>query len=143
MNKVFVQASWALLSGLLFGAGLAISGMNDTRKVQGFLDVFGAWDLTLAFVMGGALLVATPVFYFILQRKAPLADTRFHLPARRQITARLIVGSILFGAGWALIGYCPGPAIASLVYGYWQTAVFVVAMLLGALLARWVPQKQI
>jgi uncharacterized membrane protein YedE/YeeE len=126
----------ALFSGLLFGAGLAISGMNDTAKVQGFLDLFGQWDMSLAFVMGGALLVALPLFRWILGRQKPVLAERFFTPSNAVIDRRLISGSVLFGCGWALIGYCPGPALAALVYGYWQTLVFVVAMFSGALIAR-------
>jgi uncharacterized membrane protein YedE/YeeE len=121
-----------LLSGLLFGIGLAISGMSDTAVVQGFLDVFGVWDSRLIFVMLAALVITVISFPFILKRQRPLLARLFHLPKFNQIDRKLIIGAALFGIGWGLVGYCPGPAIASLSYGYWQTAVFVVSMLIGA-----------
>jgi uncharacterized protein len=125
----------ALLSGLLFGAGLVVSQMVDPTKVQHFLDfagiVGGAWDPSLAFVMGGALAVTAPGYWLVLRRKAPLAASSFQIPTRRDIDAKLLVGSALFGIGWGLAGYCPGPAIASLAFGRLETAVFVIAMLAG------------
>lgn len=130
----------ALLSGLLFGAGLVVSQMVDPAKVLGFLDIAGiaggTWDPSLAFVMGGALAVTAPGYWFILRRKAPLAAPSFQVPTRRDIDAKLVLGAALFGIGWGLAGYCPGPAIASLVFGRLETAVFVVAMLAGMGLFR-------
>ena len=125
-----------LLTGVLFGAGLAVSGMNDTAKVQGFLDVFGHWDISLAFVMASALFVGLIAFRFILKRKQPVFDKSFHIPSFKQLDKRLISGAFIFGIGWGLIGYCPGPAIASISYGYWQTLVFIISMLIGSQISR-------
>lgn len=133
INKITMVA---LLSGILFGMGLALSGMTDTHKVQSFLDITGHWDITLAFVMAGALCVAFITFNFVLRRKKPLLHDKFELPKPQDIDPKLLTGAAMFGAGWALVGYCPGPAIASLLYGYWQTFVFILAMLVGAWLAR-------
>jgi hypothetical protein len=123
------------LAGLLFGAGLAISQMVDPAKVLAFLDVgaipSGGWDPSLAFVMGGALAVAALGFRLAAARSRPLQAPVFHLPTRRDIDWRLASGAVLFGVGWGLVGYCPGPAIASLVYGLGDTVVFVVAMVAG------------
>ncbi|MFT7109780.1 MAG: putative membrane protein YedE/YeeE [Psychrobacter glaciei] len=129
MSKLFI----ALLSGLLFGAGLAASDMNNPDRVQGFLDVFGDWDPSLMFVMGGALLLAIPGFQLILRfRSKPVLGKRFYLPLSKAIDKDLILGAVLFGMGWAIVGYCPGPAIAALGYGYKDVFIFVGAMLLGA-----------
>lgn len=127
-----------IASGLLFGAGLAASDMNNPERVQGFLDVFGHWDPTLMFVMGGALAVALPVFQWILKTKSkPTFAKRFYLPLKQGIDKNLVAGAILFGIGWALVGYCPGPAIASIGYGYIEVFVFIAAMMLGAKLHQW------
>jgi len=121
----------ALVSGSLFGAGLAVSGMINPEKVLGFLDLAGRWDPTLAFVMGGALLVALPAFRLVLRRESPLLAPRFDLPAKREVDARLILGSAVFGVGWGLGGFCPGPAVAALVTGRGAVIAFVLAMLAG------------
>ena len=126
----------ALAAGIMFGAGLAISGMNDTQKVQGFLDLAGAWDITLAFVMMGALAVTILLFPLVLKQPKPLTQTQFDLPTQTRIDPRLLCGALLFGAGWGLVGYCPGPALASISHGYWQTGVFIIATFAGALLSR-------
>lgn len=130
-----MKALIALLCGLVFGAGLAISGMTDTAKVIGFLDLLGDWDPDLMFVMAAAVLVTLVSFRFILRRKGPLLDTGFKLPTQRQVDRRLLGGAVLFGIGWGLYGYCPGPALAALAYLNTETAVFVVAMLVGMALA--------
>lgn len=128
---------WAsLLSGLLFGTGLTISQMINPAKVIGFLDVAGNWDPTLAFVMGGALAVTIPGFIFVRRMAKPLVAHTFQLPTRRDIDMRLVGGAALFGVGWGLGGFCPGPALASLVSGVWQVGVFVAAMIGGMLAAR-------
>ncbi len=120
----------ALIAGGLFGAGLFLSGMTDTTKVQGWLDVFGAWDPTLAFVMGGAIIPM--VFAWRLTRsRAPLTGGAFPEPTGTLIDRRLVMGSVAFGAGWGLAGLCPGPAIASLSYGGAGGLVFLAAMLIG------------
>lgn len=128
---------WAsLLSGLLFGTGLTISQMINPAKVIGFLDVAGNWDPTLAFVMGGALAVTIPGFIFVRRMAKPLVAHTFQLPTRRDIDMRLVGGAALFGVGWGLGGFCPGPALAGLVSGVWQVGVFVAAMIGGMLAAR-------
>jgi len=125
----------ALLAGLFFGAGLAASGMNDSNVVQGFLDVSGDWNPALMFVMAAALMVTIPGFQYFLRRKPILAQS-FNLPALKNIDRQLVMGSIIFGIGWALVGYCPGPAIAALGYLNWEGIVFVLAMLAGAKLRQ-------
>ena len=123
----------ALFSGLLFGAGLAASDMNNPARVQGFLDLFGAWDPSLMFVMIGALFIAIPGFQWVLKKRTkPVIGKRFYLPSKTVIDKDLILGSALFGIGWALVGYCPGPAIAALSFGYTDVFIFVAAMMFGA-----------
>lgn len=126
----------AAVAGLLFGGGLAAAGMTDPRKVQAFLDLFGAWDPTLVFVMGAAVAVTLLTFRLVLRRPAPILDDRFHVPARTDLDRRLVVGSLLFGIGWGLFGYCPAPAIGALVYGHAEAFLFVGAMLAGVF-AEW------
>ncbi|MGA8514496.1 MAG: DUF6691 family protein [Burkholderiaceae bacterium] len=136
---------FALLSGALFAVGLVVSGMTQPPKVIGFLNVggifaparFGAWDASLAFVMGGALLV-TLVAFAVTPRagRKPWAAPKFELPTRKNIDGKLVIGAALFGIGWGLVGYCPGPALASLLYGGVDVAVFVAALALGMWAAR-------
>lgn len=126
----------ALLAGLLFGAGLAISDMINPARVLAFLDVAGRWDPTLAFVMAGALLPSAAGFVWAKRRGAPLFDSRFFIPENRTVDRRLLAGAALFGAGWGLVGFCPGPAIAGLAFGLWQPWLFVLAMLAGMALHR-------
>lgn len=121
----------SLLIGALFGAGLAISGMMNPAKVLGFLDIAGSWDPTLAVVMASALAVTLPAFFIARRRSAPLLANVFSLPTRKDIDVRLIGGAVLFGVGWGMAGFCPGPALAALSTGVWQVGVFVVAMLAG------------
>jgi len=127
----------ALLCGLVFGLGLAISGMTDPARVQGFLDLAGRWDPTLAFVMGGGLLVNIPAYWLTKTRSQPLFGVRFVLPTRKDIDAPLLVGAASFGIGWGLGGFCPGPAIASLSSGLPQVLLFCAAMLAGMGVAQW------
>lgn len=122
--------------GLLFGVGLVISGMANPAKVLNFLDLAGRFDPSLAFVMGGAVLVALVGFRLTLARRAPLLADRFHLPTRRDIDARLIVGPALFGIGWGLGGFCPGPALTAIGLAAPGTLVFLPAMLIGMAAAR-------
>lgn len=122
----------ALLVGLLFGCGLVISGMTETAKVLGFLRVFHGWDPTLLWVMGGAVTTTFVGYSLVLRRDKPLLEAEFQLPKKSDIDGRLIVGAILFGLGWGLYGYCPGPAVVSLAYLELETVAFVVAMLAGA-----------
>lgn len=117
--------------GLLFGAGLLISGMADPNKVLGFLDIFGAWDATLAFVMVGAVAVTAAGFALVRKRGAPLLAATLQWPTRHDIDAPLIGGAILFGIGWGLVGLCPGPALVNLAGLDLPVVVFVVAMGLG------------
>lgn len=132
MNK---NALVALLAGTLFGLGLAISGMVLPERVLGFLDLFGHWDPTLAFVMGGGLLVTTPAFFLVLRRSRPLFDSKFYLPTRKDLDTPLLVGAASFGIGWGLAGLCPGPAIASLSTGSAPVFGFFAAMLAGMALS--------
>ncbi|MEO0668341.1 MAG: DUF6691 family protein [Pseudomonadota bacterium] len=125
-----MRALLALVSGALFGAGLHVSGMTDTARVRGFLDFAGAWDPTLAFVMGGAILPMV-VAWRVARFGKPLAGTAFPPPPSAEITRPLVAGSVLFGIGWGLVGLCPGPALASLSYGGWPGLVFLAAMLAG------------
>ena len=120
-----------LVSGTLFGAGLTLSGMTDPARVRGFLDVFGAWDPTLVFVMGGAVLVMAVAWRIRNRMGAPLFAERFSLPDRTDLDRRLIAGSILFGVGWGIAGLCPGPAVASLALAPLTVLPFVLAMLAG------------
>ena len=130
------QTLIALFAGALFGAGLAWSGMADPRRVQGFLDIFGDWDLTLAFVMGGAL-VPMGIAWLIQKRMTkPFADARFSLPETAKLDAPLAVGAILFGAGWGIGGLCPGPAIADIAIAPGGATIFVLAMLGGMTVHR-------
>ena len=120
-----------LAAGLLFGLGLTVSGMINPAKVLNFLDVAGHWDPSLALVMAGAIPVAAIGFAAARRLSAPLYAPAFAAPASRRMDARLVGGAVLFGIGWGLVGYCPGPALASLGFGTWQTLLFVAAMLVG------------
>ncbi|MEM7645327.1 MAG: DUF6691 family protein [Pseudomonadota bacterium] len=120
------------LSGILFALGLSLSGMTQPHKVIGFLDVFGKWDVSLIFVMAGAILVHGSVYTLTRRRSAPLLDSQFFLPQRHHIDRKLLMGSAFFGIGWALAGLCTGPAIVSLVSGQWEIFAFLAAMLLGS-----------
>lgn len=121
----------AFFCGLLFGLGLIVAQMSNPAKVLNFLDVAGTFDPSLAFVMLGAIPVAALGFYLARHRKAPLADTTFHPPVETRIDARLVLGAALFGLGWGIVGFCPGPAITALGFGSKEAALFVVAMLAG------------
>ena len=129
-----MKAWSAIFAGMLFGLGLTLSGMSDPLKVMGFLDVSGDWIPDLALVMGGALLLSAAATPWILKRPAPRFASQFHVPTIRSIDQRLAIGAILFGVGWGLSGYCPGPAIVSLLYGYQSTMIFCLAMVAGMLL---------
>lgn len=127
----------SLLAGAVFGLGLALAQMTSPLKVLGFLDIAGDWDPSLAFVMGGAVAVTLIAFRFILKRPVPFCGDRFHLPTLKQIDSRLLWGAALFGIGWGLTGYCPGPALATVLSGNTETWLFVPAMLAGGALQRW------
>jgi uncharacterized membrane protein YedE/YeeE len=126
----------ALATGTLFGAGLALSDMVNPARVLGFLDVAGAWDPTLAFVMAGAVLASAIGYVASWQLRAPLFGASFLIPENRRLDRQLLGGAALFGIGWGLVGFCPGPAIAGLVFGLWQPWLFVAAMIAGMALHR-------
>lgn len=126
----------AFLSGLLFAAGLAVAGMTQPSKVVGFLDVSGAWDPSLAFVMVGAIAVYAIAHRLSLSRSLPLCGVGFERPSATELDRRLLAGAALFGVGWGLSGFCPGPALASLATGSVQASVFVAGMLGGIALMR-------
>ena len=130
-----------LVSGALFGAGLAIGGMTDPARVRGFLDVFGNWDPTLAFVMGGAVAVMAIAWRVREVMDRPLFGERFSLPDRSDLDARLIAGAALFGVGWGIAGLCPGPAVAALALAPLSAGPFVLAMLAGMALHRLLPSR--
>ena len=130
-----------LLTGLLFGIGLLISGMTDPTKVQGFLDVFGAWDISLALVMGGGLIVAIVGVQLAKRQQNSWIDTLIELPSKTIINKQLLIGAMLFGIGWGLVGICPGPGIVLLGTGQWQAYVFIPAMILGMLIYQWLEPK--
>lgn len=119
------------LAGLLFGIGLAASGMTDTAKVIGFLRVFSNWDPDLMYVMGAAVVTTLIGFRIVLKRSSPVFDRRFYLPSKSELDLKLVFGAVLFGVGWGLYGYCPGPAIASLIYIEPATLIFTATMLSG------------
>lgn len=121
----------ALITGLVFGIGLIVAGMTNPAKVLGFLDLAGRWDPSLALVMAGAILVALPAFRVAARRRQSLLGEPMHLPTATRIDRRLVLGSLAFGAGWGLAGFCPGPALASLAMGGVQPLIFCVAMLAG------------
>ncbi|EJJ28458.1 YeeE/YedE family protein [Rhizobium sp. CF142] len=131
MTRKISQFGAALASGIVFGFGLSLSGMLNPARVQGFLDVFGAWDPSLAFVLGGAVVVAFIGVQVMKRMRHPAFDDSFHVPTSRRIDTPLVIGSALFGLGWGIGGFCPGPAIASLSVGLSQTFLFVIAMLVG------------
>jgi uncharacterized protein len=129
MSKVF-----GFLSGLVFGLGLILAGMTDPRKVKAFLDLAGAWDPSLALVMGGAIALGVFVFARAARQKRSWTGDLMEIPSSRVIDRRLIVGGILFGVGWGIGGFCPGPALVALGSGMPEAGVFVVAMLVGMVL---------
>ncbi len=130
------RALGGLIAGLLFGLGLSISGMINPAKVIGFLDIAGEWDPSLAFVMLGGVAVTAIGYRMVLRRGQPLFEPSFALPTRRDIDPSLLLGAGLFGVGWGLGGYCPGPALAGLGFGSTETLAFVAAMLVGMVAAR-------
>ncbi len=123
----------ALLSGIIFGIGLCISRMADPNKVLNFLDVTGNWDPSLMLVMGGALAVTLITFRFVLKREHPVFTEKFQLPAKKDLDAKLILGATLFGIGWGMIGFCPGPAITATGFGLTNPYIVVVMMFIGFL----------
>ena len=130
MNKIV-----SLLCGIVFGIGLVISEMINPEKVLGFLNIFRDWDPSLAFVMIGALVVSTLVFHLFKNKKKPLFSSNFLISSNKEVDKKLIIGSIFFGAGWGLIGLCPGPAITSIALLNMSSAIFVISMFIGFYLA--------
>ncbi len=124
----------ALIAGLVFGLGLSVAEMVNPEKVLGFLDLFGNWDPSLAFVMGGALIVTAIGYRLVWMRSKPVFEAKFQVPGNRTIDKRLMIGAVLFGIGWGLVGLCPGPAIASLTFGGTPALAFSAAMLAGVML---------
>jgi hypothetical protein len=131
-----VRILTGLVAGLLFGMGLAVSEMINPAKVLNFLDVFGRWDASLAFVMLSAVVISAIGYHLAFRRKRPLFEPQFMLPTRQDIDLRLLVGSAIFGIGWGLGGYCPGPAISGLGFGALESIVFVTAMVAGMVIWR-------
>lgn len=127
------------LCGLLFGVGLVISGMSNPAKVLNFLDLFGTWDPSLAFVMGGAVLVAFFGYTIVLRRPAPVLDTAFHLPTKQDLDGKLLTGAATFGVGWGLGGFCPGPAFTALPLLSPGILAFFPALLIGMWAGRMAP----
>ena len=133
----------ALVCGTLFGGGLTLSGMTDPARVLGFLDVLGAWDPALLLVMAGALGVALPAFQWLRRHPRPLLDQQFFLPERTRIDRDLLLGASLFGIGWGIAGWCPGPAIAALGSLQPEVLVFVAAMAAGMALRSWRVRRRV
>jgi len=136
MNKFF-----SLLSGFIFGLGLTISSMTNPAKVIGFLDITGNWDPSLMFVMIGAIVVSAPIFYLLRNKTKPLFELNFELPTVKNLDKQLILGSSLFGIGWGIVGFCPGPAISSLFLLNPLSILFVISMIVGFYSSRIIPTK--
>jgi uncharacterized protein len=137
MKSNWIYLWISLLAGLLFGLGLGISQMIDRDRVLGFLDVSGVWDPTLVFVLAGAVTVTVIAFRFVLRRPHPILADTFQLPTKKEIDRPLIVGAVLFGIGWGIAGYCPGPGIVALVLGIWNPVLFAIAFIVGSLTYQW------
>lgn len=134
-NRMIYQLS-PFFGGIVFALGLGISGMLEPKKILAFLDLFGNWNPALLFVMLGAIGVHMLLFRLIMRRSSPLFDSKFHLPSRKDIDRRLVIGAILFGIGWGIAGLCPGPGLVSLVTGHSYVLTFVLALNVGFILAR-------
>jgi uncharacterized membrane protein YedE/YeeE len=130
-DSLIVHVLAAFAAGLVFGLGLIVSGMADPSRVLGFLDLAGKWDPSLAFVMAGAVAVSAVAFRLAGKRATPVLGGAFHLPTARQIDRRLVVGGLVFGVGWGLAGFCPGPAVVTYGAGQFKAVVFIAAMLAG------------
>ena len=142
MAKVSLQHTLlhliVLLSGLLFGLGLGLSQMIDRERVLGFLDITGRWDPTLLFVLGGAVTVTVIAFRFILRLPHPILATQFRLPTQQDIDLPLVLGAAIFGIGWGIAGYCPGPAIVALILTSWSPVIFLAAFITGSLVSKFI-----
>ena len=137
------QKAIALLSGLLFGFGLGLSQMVDRERVLGFLDIAGRWDPTLLFVLGGAVGVTVVAFRFVLRLPHPVWGDRFYLPTKTIVDRPLLVGAGVFGIGWGISGYCPGPGITALTLGMWNPVLFVLSAIAGSLTYRWIANRPV
>ena len=131
----------AIVAGILFGAGVTVSGMVNPMKVLNFLDVTGIWDPSLAFVMAGGLMLTLIGYRFIFKRSEPLFESSFKLPTTKSVDAKLVLGAACFGLGWGLSGLCTGPAIASIAFGRSETYLFVAAMAAGMVLTKFVQRR--
>jgi uncharacterized membrane protein YedE/YeeE len=127
---------FASISGLIFGFGLALAGMLNPSKVQGFLDIFGVWDPSLAFVMGGGIMVNAIGYYFVLKRDKPIYAEKFTLPRTTNIDKNLLIGSTIFGIGWGLAGLCPGPVISNVLLQPQDAVIFLIIMVFGLSVGR-------
>lgn len=137
MNRGLIAAG---LAGAVFGVGLVVAQMVNPNKVLAFLDLAGAWDPSLALVMGGAAGLTALAFPWVLRRRRPVLDEQFHLPVRSAVDAPLVIGAALFGVGWGMAGYCPGPVLVALSFGTVEPWLFVAALLAGSFTAKWVQQ---
>ena len=133
MNKIF-----SLLSGFIFGLGLTVSSMTNPAKVIGFLDITDNWDPSLMFVMIGAIAISAPLFYLLRNKTKPLFDLKFEIPTTKKIDKKLILGASIFGIGWGMVGFCPGPAIASLALLKPFSIIFVIAMVGGFYMSKFI-----
>ena len=138
-----MRLATAFIIGLIFGTGIAVSGMINPAKVLNFFDFAGSWDPSLAFVMAGALAVVIPGYRLVLARPAPSLEPRFHLPQNRAIDTRLILGSAAFGIGWGLAGFCPGGALPAIGTGDPLVLLFVASLICGLLVARWLQGRSL
>ena len=135
LQKIFV-----FISGLIFGLGLTLSSMTNPAKVIGFLNIFDSWDPSLAFVMGGAILIASPCLFILEKRKKLILKSETHLPDKSNIDRFLIIGSIIFGIGWGAVGFCPGPAISSIAFLNPLALIFVCSMIAGFYISQIIKQ---
>lgn len=142
MKQTIKQNGLALIAGIIFGVGLGLSQMIDRQRVLGFLDLAGNWDPTLLFVLGGAVAVTVISFRFVLNRNTPLLSAQFYVPTHQDIDWRLIAGAALFGIGWGIAGYCPGPGIAALATGDRNPVVFLLSMVAGMIVFNHYDQQQ-
>lgn len=131
----------SLVSGILFGFGLSLSQMTNPDKVINFLDIFGHWDPSLAFVMVGALLVTFVSFKFVLKKASPILEEGFHLSKRTALDKALLIGAAIFGIGWGMSGYCPGPAVANLASGSLEAIIMVLSIYAGFFFQKWFSEK--
>ncbi|QUY46032.1 YeeE/YedE family protein (plasmid) [Acaryochloris sp. 'Moss Beach'] len=132
-----------LISGIFFGLGLGISQMIDRERVLGFLDVTGTWDPTLLFTLGGAVGVTILTFRWVLGRSTPIFSPKFYLPTKQAIDGQLLMGSAIFGIGWGIAGYCPGPGLVALVLGIWNPFLFVISLIFGSLVYQWITTQRV